>query len=123
MGWTWKDYAFEGLSDEAVEAEMERREPSVKMVAEELSMLQRQREVRGFEQQRREEEGCVDEPEFESDQEAAAFRLRVETKIRLERARELALYEELDSLGARMCRPYEHWHEEEALMEYLERDR
>lgn len=123
MGWTWKDDAFKGLEDEAMEAEMERREPSVKMIAEELSNLREERERAGFERQAREEDGCFDEPEFDTDEEEAAFRLQQETRNELERARERALEEQLDKLGARMMRPYEHWNEDERLMEYLERDR
>lgn len=123
MNWTWKDDAFKGLEDEAMEAEMELREPSVTMVANELAALQQQREERGWERQRRDEEGCNDEPEFETEAEEKAHQLRTETMVKLERAKELALYEQLDQLGARMMRPYEHWNEDEKLMEYLERDR
>jgi len=33
------------------------------------------------------------------------------------------IHNELEKLGARMMRPYEHWNEDEQLMAYLERDR
>lgn len=41
-----------------------------------------------------------------------------------ERDLEIELVEDkLARLGARMMRPYEHWNEDERLMEYMERDR
>lgn len=128
MSWKWLEGAafndaFKGVSTLALEDEMERREPSIEMVVAKLCELRETRERQGFERQAREEEGCNDEPEFESDEEEAAFRLKQETMVKLERAGELALYEQLNMLGARMMRPYEHHNEDERLMEYLERDR
>ncbi len=45
-------------------------------------------------------------------------------ELEAERRLEVELVEDkLERIGARMMRPYEHWNEEEALMEYLERER
>lgn len=40
-----------------------------------------------------------------------------------DRAVKESVEEELAKLGARMMRPYEHWNEDEAYMEYMERTR
>jgi hypothetical protein len=46
---------------------------------------------------------------------------RQRTEQNAERALEIELVEDkLERLGARMMRPYEHWHEEERYVEYLE---
>lgn len=121
--WTWKDDAFKGVAEDKVELEMTRREPAINMVADQLASLREEREQRSFHRQAQEEAGESDEPEFDTDEEQAAYTLRQETQAALERAHETALEEQLDKLGARMCRPYEHWNEAERLMEYLERDR
>lgn len=47
---------------------------------------------------------------------------RGEQADRLLKQQELIL-RMLDTLGARLARPYEHWNEEEKLMQYLEEDR
>ena len=45
-------------------------------------------------------------------------------KVESERRLEVEIVEEkLARLGARMARPYEHWNEDERLMEYMERER
>lgn len=123
MGWTWKDDAFKGVKPEDVELEMARREPAVNMVAEQLASLRGEREQRRMWRDFQRDAGELDEPDFESDEEQAAYDLKVQVQADLERAEEAALEEQLDRLGARMMRPYEHWNEEERLMEYLERDR
>lgn len=49
---------------------------------------------------------------------------RRERVLDAERRLEVELLEDkLAAVGARMMRPYEHWNEDERLMEYLERDR
>jgi hypothetical protein len=49
---------------------------------------------------------------------------RARAAFNADRALEIELLEDkLHAMGARMMRPYEHWNEEERLMEYLERER
>ena len=124
MGWTWLDTAFEGVPEDAVEAEMDRREPSIKMVVGRIQLTRIDRERRSFARQAAAEEGFDrDEPDFDTDEEAAAFYLKQDTMVELEHAEEERLLAQLRKLGARMQRPYEHWNEDERLMEYMERDR
>jgi hypothetical protein len=64
-----------------------------------------------------------DEPEFEDEIEQRAFELARKTELELEE-KEMKLIEgAMNELGARLMRPYEHWNEDEAYMEYMERDR
>lgn len=51
------------------------------------------------------------------------FYQKIREEDRKQLLRKQAVEELLHSLGARMARPYEHWNEEEHIMEYLERDR
>jgi len=60
--------------------------------------------------------------EFESDEDAKEYSERLR-KNRVEAFGQLDAIESLMSVrGARFARPYEHWNEDEQLMEYLERD-
>lgn len=68
-----------------------------------------------------EDPDLVREPEGEA--EAIAWRARRQAQARIRRDRIRAIERELAELGARIMRPYEHWNEDERLMQYLESDR
>jgi len=117
VGWTW-------LEDEDIDDdEMERRQPLIENVANQLAALRQTREQDGFLRQARIEDGSYDGPEFDSDEEEHRYELNQKLARARERAEEAALEQELADLGARMMRPYEHWNEDEAYMAYAERDR
>ena len=130
MTWYWLedtafDAAFASLDEEAREVEMERRTPFINEIAARISSIRRANEAEGFLRQSRMEDGDYEEDYSEDlDDESLA---RVELNQRIQAAKEDAelrtLEEALARLGARMARPYEHWHEEEKLMEYMERER
>ena len=118
--WTWLDEATRDLTEE----ELDKREPRVKIIADMLSDMRHQREQEGFARQAELEERGHFGPEFENDAEgqeqAERYMIRQQIQVHLERAQEHALEQMLYELGARMCRPYEHYNEEEALMRHLE---
>lgn len=130
MGWTWKDNL------DIDEDEMDRREPAIKVIAERIHVIQQNREQSRFLQMAEDEEGRDPRWEYyqqvlddaENDEEAAKVELekydtRQAALREVENIELRALEEQLGKLGARMMRPYEHWNEDERLMEYLERDR
>ena len=118
MGWTWLD--DEDIDDD----EMERRQPLIENVANQLAALRQKREQDGWALQSRIEEGRYEGPdEYDSDEDAHRHQLNQKLAVARERAEEEALEQELHALGARMCRPYEAWNEDEAYMAYAERDR
>lgn len=118
MGWAWLE--DEDISDD----EMDRRRPLIENVANQLAALRQKRERDGWALQSRIEDGHYDGPdEFDSPEEAHRSSLNQKLAAARERAEEEALEQELHDLGARMCRPYEHWNEDEAYMAYAERER
>ena len=137
MGWRWLegdafDAAFHNFTDEeAREAEMDRREKEINQIAGRLDGIRRANEQEGFERQARYENDYDRDnydpfEDMEDDERAAALAeeaLRKRVQAAQEQAEIDTLEERLAELGARMARPYEHWNEDERLMEYLERDR
>lgn len=137
MGWHWLegkafDAAFSNFVDEeAREAEMNRREKEINQIAQQLDGIRRDKEREGWERQARYEDGAgyddYDPYEDMEDDEREAAMAEEALRKRVQAAKEQAeietLEERLAELGARMARPYEHWNEDERLMEYLERDR
>lgn len=63
------------------------------------------------------------EPDFDTDEEAAAYHREQQIRIRAMHDEKDEIESRLHSYGARMMRPYEHWNEDERYMEYMERDR
>lgn len=87
------------------------------------SQLHHEAEQRHFARLSDMEEGRDYEPEFDSEEDEAEFRQQ-QKLLEAERQLEIELIEDkLAAIGARMMRPYEHWNEDERLMEWLERDR
>lgn len=133
--WTWLDSAFDGLDDEAYDAEMERREPIVEELAKMISDYRRDEEQTRFRFEAEYDEPGFHRPsvyeiEFEDSGDhakaaaaEALYEIRKRADEAAKEARIQALEAQLHALGARMCRPYEHWNEDEKYMEYMERDR
>ena len=122
-GWTWRDEV--DISEE----EMEMRRPLLDSLARQWSDLHEQEERARFIRQSRWEDGDYDEPDydFDSEEEAAAERYRVEALTKLRNAQHdaqvQAISDAIHEQGARLMRPYEHWNEDEAYMQYMECDR
>lgn len=87
----------------------------------EWSSLQTQLEERRFSRQAEIEEGSG--PDFDTDEEHEAYKFRQTVFTARMQGKIDAIEIILNSHGARVMRPYEHWNEEERLMEYLERER
>lgn len=129
MSWRWLEgdalkAAFQGFeTDEALEDEMERREPLVKHLAALLVQQRRDRENEGFEREARREDGAdFGEDDDEDDDTARELRRIVRCQREAVKVAEVTvLEEELAKLGARLARVYEHWNEDEAYMAYRER--
>ena len=58
--------------------------------------------------------------EFEDEEEEAQFKWARQLHDNMENAKIEVLEKELNELGARMMRPYEHWNEDEKYMQYME---
>jgi len=127
MSWTWREDAGIAGTDEEIASEMERRRPLIDLVARQLSDLRREREQEGFLRQSYiEEHGHAPGEDYDADtppEEIAAQAARLDLERRRRENDERFLEDELNRLGARMMRRYEHWNEDEKLIEYLERDR
>jgi hypothetical protein len=111
-GWTYIDEDTE--HDESLT-------PLLDHLASEWSALRTEMEQEGWRRQADAEDD--NEPLFDSDEEYEEYKsqLRIADLIRSTRLE--VLEEMLAKHGARMMRPYEHWNEDEAYMEYQERDR
>lgn len=109
--WTWLD--------ETDEKTQEANEALVKELTQRWNNLNNELESRLFVKQARYEEGYDD---F-YDEEDPAAETRMRARDRADLLMRDALEQQLHDLGARMMRPYEHWNEDERLMEYMERDR
>jgi hypothetical protein len=115
-GWTW-------INENKVpgDEEIEKVRAVCDAIALRWSNFADRIERAGFDRQAREENGD-DGPDFEDEEERAVH----EENKRLDRLFEedqlLTIEKELARFGARMMRPYEHWNEDEQLMEWLERD-
>lgn len=119
--WTWINE-----SEEITEEEIEQRTPLLDALAKRITDMREQAERRQWARQARMEDGD-DGPEYDSPDEAEAAMV-AETRRRnvesaIETATEDAILAEMQKLGARLMRPYEHWNEDERYMEYMERDR
>ena len=127
MGWKWLegkefDEAFKAFPDEeAREAEMDRREKQLNRIAEWIDGIKQDQQNAHYERMSMEE--CGYDP-YEDDEEGAEIHALLQKVDGARQDAELStLYGALHDLGARMARPYEHWNEEERLIEYMERDR
>jgi hypothetical protein len=133
MAWHWLedeafDEAFKGFTgEEAIEAEMDKRTPRIKEVAARLRSIQQDNEQAGFLQDDYDDRDDYDPCEDLDEEEAKSYQVSKDIDEKIRAAQENAeievLEEELARLGARLARPYEHWNEDEKLMEYMERDR
>lgn len=94
------------------------------ILAEEWSRLHDEDEQESF-LLRADDDGGWINPDYDQDDMLVMIadeqRRRMASEAR--RAQAQAIDRQLAELGVRMMRPYEHWNEDEALMEYLERDR
>jgi hypothetical protein len=93
------------------------------LLASKWSVLHNAAEQRGFNRQAAIEDGDVFEMDWETEEEMRAFKARERLEDELEAAQLAFIEDKLASVGARMMRPYEHWNEDEAYMQYQERDR
>jgi len=103
-----------------------------KALAARWSQLQTEEEERRWRRQADRENGWDYEPQICEDCEACRAEdygqcvsvlaaIRRVNERQAERDLEIELVEDkLAAIGARMMRPYEHWHEDERLMEYME---
>lgn len=116
-GWTWID----GI--DLTEEEMERREPLLNDLAAQWSALHDAGEQDGWRRQAMRDGDEYDE--YEPEDEADAYRVQQLDALRDRQhaAQVEAIEDALESNGARMMRPYEHWNEDERYMQYMECDR
>lgn len=136
-GWTWLDYDvfkdFDQDTDEgviAMENEQDRREKLIVPIVARINAMQKEQDnenlIHGMRYGYYDDQECY-EPEYDSEEEAELARImnksRDDAKQAAFDAEMNSLLDSLNELGARMMRPYEHWNEDEKLMEYLERDR
>lgn len=108
--WTW-------INDEAPE-DFERLEPTLNALAIEWSEAHDQLERDQWRRQDRYEEGY--DYEFETEEEAREFEAQERQHATNLRMRMQVVEELLARHGARMMRPYEHWNEDEAYVQYME---
>lgn len=92
------------------------------LLAKEWSRIATEMEDVDFRNRFDEEEGYVDY-DFEDEAEQKYHQAVRRLARKLKQAQLDTIEAELDTLGARLMRPYEHWNEDEAYMEYQERDR
>jgi len=92
-------------------------------LAREWSELQSQAEAESFRRQAEREDGDDPADHFETDAELHDWERREAARIRVRDVKISTIESALEMLGARMMRPYEHWNEDERLMEYMERER
>jgi len=137
VSWRWLEdddfkVAFQGIAEDDVEAEMDKRSPQIDAIARQLKEIQRTNEQEGFLRQARYEDGDDYYDHYdpyedleENEREAAVARDELHKKIKAaqEDAKVQVLEEALARLGARLARNYEHWNEDEKYMEYMERER
>lgn len=107
--YTWIDESVEHSDEDCAKA---------KMLAHMWSELATKIENKGSDRQARYEDG--DYPEFDDEASASAFELRQELQAEMDQAQLDAIASKLYELGARMMRPYEHWNEDERMIEYME---
>jgi len=119
-GWTFID-ENRRVSDE----DFKQIKPRADALSRRWSELHHQEEQLEFERHWRAEEQR--DYDFEDDEEWLQWHNQHILDRELHRASVEAQYqyinEELEKLGCRMMRPYEHWNEDEAYMEYAERER
>lgn len=137
MSWRWLEdddfkATFAGIAEDDIESEMDKRTKRIDALAARLKEIHRTNEQEGWLRQARYEDGYDDRDDYDpcedlDEEEAKAYLEREALNEKIKAAQEDAeiavLEEELARLGARMARPYEHWNEDEKLMEYMERDR
>lgn len=96
--------------------------PRLDVLAAAWSRIQEESERRHFIREQ-DLEGYFYEDVDDEDEEVTSFLGYVNLQDELERVQLQHIEEQLAKLGARMMRPYEHWNEDERLMEWMERDR
>ncbi len=117
-GWTWIDE-----DAERTEEFIATHTPVLDELARMWSELTTAQEQRRFAHQADMEDGYYPEPEYDTDEEFYAAKLMETERANLKQAEIDAIEERLAHYGARMMRAYEHWNEDEAYMQYMERDR
>jgi superfamily II DNA or RNA helicase len=134
-GWTWKDgNGPTGETEETIDEKV--KEEKIKELVKEWNALEKQVESIGFmdrDEQRDYEEGlrerarearssALSEGKTEEEAEEAYAKEfdRINDRGRRLTAKQGLIETMLDSLGARLMRPYEHWNEDERYMEYME---
>jgi hypothetical protein len=110
-GYRWLDEGIEHTPDQEARAEA---------LALKWSELEARREADYFDRLDALERGWDHEDDEEEEQEAMvrASHVAMNQKLEIEIVERM-----LAEIGARMMRPYEHWNEDERLMEYMERER
>ena len=119
-GWVLMDE--EGY--QGTEAEYEQLSLRADILAKEWSRLHDENEQETFRLRAEEEDGFY-EPDYDPDDALTmiADDMAQQMRWRAREAQMTAIDEQLAEIGCRMMRPYEHWNEDEQLMEYLERNR
>ena len=112
--WTWIDE-----DKERSEEDTERLTPILNELAAQWSTLTAAEEQRGWARQAAIEDGDPG-PDFDTDEEAEDFEREQRQRFELHQLRLECIEVQLEHFGARMMRPYEHWNEDERLMEYME---
>lgn len=112
--WTW-------INEDAERSEekIERVTPLLDQLAHQWSTLHDLEEQRGFRRRAEVEDGSAD---YDFEDEADEYRGREMERLRFAQheTQVSAIEEALERHGARIMRPYEHWNEDERLMEYME---
>jgi len=133
-GWTWLDGVFKDFDQDTDEdfiaMEKDKREKLIAPIVARINVMQKEQDnenlMHGMRYGYPDDQECY-EPEYDSEEEAELARImnksRDDAKQAAFDAEMNSLLDSLNELGARMMRPYEHWNEDEKLMEYLERDR
>lgn len=111
--WTYIDDNSEPMSDSDIALCDE--------LARQLTNIRDNAERRQWARQSDAEDGRDYECDDETTMSVVTARKRVQAMR--EQAEEDAIEAKLAELGARIMRPYEHWNEDEAYMQYSERDR
>lgn len=96
--------------------------PFADALANEWSRIHHESEQRHFTEEFDREDGRNDY-DFEDEAERSSYYTHKQLKHDLERVQVEVIEAKLHELGVRMMRPYEHHNEDEAYMEYAERDR
>jgi hypothetical protein len=120
-GWTWIDEVMDKLPEADQDRIMDERTPILNHLAAQWSEMQHTEEQSRFSRQSDIEDGR--DYEFEDEAEQKAHEAIQTIKAQQWTAQLNMIESQINELGARMMRPYEHWNEDERYMAYMERDR